>query len=179
MTGNQELEQDALDFRPGSDVVHHERSDPVPRETINDDPDMGEIAGQHPGHKVPGAIFAWVLRSRQNAAVPLEEGLEVWDAAMVYVRIGPGKSPVVRVFVEVIRHVSVDEALEINSQRSIRPHDDIGAHANVAGHVPVPIGNLAVASVVGDAMGCPFDGRLHQLRGGAVRGRLRLTDGRA
>ena len=133
---------------PAADVVHDERPDAVRGSAIDHQPDVRQVAGQHPRHHVARRVVGRVRRARPRRAAAPEERLQVRHAAMIDVRIGPRQAPRARIRGERGAHVLVDPLLQVDADGAIGTDDDVGADADVGRHVAHRIRDAAVGAVV-------------------------------
>jgi hypothetical protein len=111
-----------------------------------------KIACNYPGDEITSNIVLRLGRDGENDAFAREENLEIQNPPMVDVRVGPTQTPVVRKRLEMGPHFFVDILLEIDTEFTIGPYDEIRAHANAARDVTVGVRDGAIASVIDDAV---------------------------
>ena len=80
----------------------------------------------------------------------LEESLEIWNPAVVDVRVGSRRIPKLRISAEILGHVLMHQHLQIHVHRAVAADQDIGRDSFIGWHVTVRIGYFVVGGVEGD-----------------------------
>ena len=142
---------------------------------------MRQIARQHPGHQIAGAIVFGAVGNGNGPALACEPGLQIRHATMVDVAVRRTQAPVLRIFREVRAHVLVDQPLQIHALGAKRADHHIGTHAARNGHIPTGVGDARVSRVVVDGHADLLPRRADQCarrrrgRGWVASGRRRST----
>ena len=136
MSGEWELEEAVLTFRPLADVV----DDPGRGAAIrcrNDDGDVWEVRGHGAGDEITGQIVGSVLCDGQRGTTPLEKRLQIRHAAVVDVFVGRFEAPDFRIGGKGAFHVLMDEFLQVEAERSVTANDFIRADAGIGGDITI------------------------------------------
>ena len=172
MTCNWEFQQDIFDLHTAADVVHHQRDFGILRFLECDDPDMRQVARQHPGDQVAGLISRSVLRYRQVRTGPSEKRLKVGDPPVIDIAVRRTQSPFLRVVCEMRRHILMHHDLQIDADLPVCPDDHVAADARRFRHIPSGIRDPPVGTVVGNRDPCLIHGGLDQTLCQVIRGFL-------
>jgi len=151
MPSEWELEETILALRTLTDVV----DDPGALAAVwggDDEGDVGQSASDGTSDEVAGEVVGGILGDGQGGFLALEEGLEIWHAAVVDVFVRRAEAPVLRVGGKGALHVLVDEFLQIEAERPVAADDLIGTDAGVGGHIAAGVVELHVGGIVANAL---------------------------
>ena len=118
---------------------------------VTDDHDVREIRRNRAGDNI-----AWqeirrdIFRSASDlVALAFEPSLQIRDASMVNIPVGPGEAPVLRVAEEIFGHVLMDDFLEIPGQAVPHGADEhIRTHTSLGGDIAARVGKSGVARII-------------------------------
>ena len=82
---------------------------------------MRKGASNNPGNKVSSYIVFWIGGNGEYDSFSLEEGLEIWNAAMINIGIRVRQPPFLGKDVKMRFHFFVNVGLKINSKFAVGP----------------------------------------------------------
>lgn len=90
-------------------------------------------------------------------AVASKKSLQVWYAAVVDIGVGSHLIPDAArwVLFKVRANIFMDLFLEVNADRSVTTHNNIGTHTKLCRNIPAGIINFKPTSIVGDVLILP------------------------
>jgi hypothetical protein len=118
---------------------------------------MRKIACDYPSDQISGSVVSCLARDREDNALAGEEGLKIQNPPMVDVRVWTTETPIGRKRLEMGLHFFVDILLEIDTEFTIGPDDQIRADTNVERNITVGVRDRAIAPIIDDAVIRPFD----------------------
>ncbi len=132
------------------------------RSAIRDNPYVRQVSRQHPRNEIARKVSRWCARNLKLSPGALEEPLQVWNAAMVNVRVWFAQPPAFGVAAKVCPHVLMNQGLQVDTNRPVGANDDIRAYTSICGNVAHRIGDTHIGAVVNDGGACLVARRAHQ-----------------